>query len=239
MLGNSRLLLSLGFNFEHFVHSSEQTLCQSFSLCLFQMRVFQETNDPPPQLLFSRHGWGTSFRAVALWAGWSIVAVGTGRSGLDGGNLIGDVADREWAGLGAVAFQFLDDVFAVARAIVAGEAGKGLGQNVVVVYVFQTRFPGDIQPQAMKQDDVLILHGRRVRADAESADDAVGLNDLKYKLPFGFRYGFPGAAEGECLLGGSHFAWEAGDDAGGLEVVGGLGDGRPGVASWHHQERDL
>jgi hypothetical protein len=79
----------------------------------------------------------------------SIGAVGTSRSGLDGGNLIGDAADREWAAIDAVAAQFLDDVFAVARTIVVGKARKGLRQNVVVVYVFQTRFPGDIQPQAM------------------------------------------------------------------------------------------
>ena len=76
----------------------------------------------------------------------SIVAIGTSGFGLHGGNLIGDAANGEWAGLGAVTPQFLHDVFVIVRAIVAGEAGKGLGQNVVVVHVFQTRFPGDIQP---------------------------------------------------------------------------------------------
>ena len=76
----------------------------------------------------------------------SIVAIGTSGFGLHGVNLIGDAADREGAALGAMAPQFLNDVFVVTCAIVVGEAGKGLGQNVVVVYVFQTRFPGDIQP---------------------------------------------------------------------------------------------
>jgi hypothetical protein len=84
-----------------------------------------------------------------------IVAVGASRSRLDSGNLIGDAAGREWAAIGAVAAQFVDDVYAVARAIVAGEAGQGLGQNVVVVYLFETRFAGDIKPQAMKQLDCL------------------------------------------------------------------------------------
>src|SRR4029077_19911107 len=90
----------------------------------------------------------------------------------------------------------------------------------------------------MKQGDVLVLHGGRVWPDAEGVDDASGLNDLQYKLLFGFRYGFPGATEGECLLGSSHFAGEAGGDSGRLEIVGGLGDGRPGVTSRDHQERD-
>src|SRR5450631_749191 len=183
--------------------------------------------------------WGTSIRAAALRARWSIVAFGTSRSGLYGVNLIGDAADRRWSAIGAVAFQLLDDVFAVARAIVAGEAGKGFGQNVMVVYVFQTWFPGEIQPQTMQQDDVLVLHGGRVRADAEGVDDAVGLNDLQYKLPFGFRYGFPCAAQSEGLLGSRHLTGEAGDDAGGLEVMRGLRDGRPGIARRDHEERDL
>src|SRR6202795_59044 len=90
----------------------------------------------------------------------------------------------------------------------------------------------------MKQGDVLVLHGGRVRTDAEGVDDAFGLNDLQHKLLLGFRYGFPSAAEGERLLGGSHFAGEAGGYGGGLEVVGGLGDGRPGIASRDYQERD-
>src|SRR6266849_2654068 len=90
----------------------------------------------------------------------------------------------------------------------------------------------------MKQGDVLVLHGGRVGTDAEGVDDAFGLNDLEYKLLFGLGYGFPRAAEGECLLGGAHFAGDAGGDSGRLEVVGGLGNGRPGVASWDHQERD-
>src|ERR1039458_7662411 len=103
-----------------------------------------DSKDPPPPLLFSRHGWATSFGAGDLGAGWSvvatsIVAIGTGRSGLDGVDLIGDAADREGAAIDAVAAQFLDDVFAVARAIVAGEAGKGLGENVVVVYVLDRK----------------------------------------------------------------------------------------------------
>src|SRR3979411_837636 len=115
----------------------------------------------------------------------------------------------------------------VVCSVVVGEAGKGLGQNVMVVYVFQTRFPGYIQPQAMKQGDVLVLHGGRVWTDAEGVDDTFGLNDLQHKLLLWFRYGFPGAAEGERLLRASHFAGDAGDDSGGLEVVGGLGDGRP------------
>jgi len=67
-------------------------------------------------------------------------------SGLHGVNLIGDAANGKGAALGAVTPQFLNDIFVIVRAIVAGEAGKGLGQNVVVVDVFQTRFPGDIQP---------------------------------------------------------------------------------------------
>src|SRR5208282_1219852 len=167
-----------------------------------------------------------------------IVAVGASRSGLDRVNLIGDAAGREGAGLGAVAAQFLDDILVVVRSIVAGEAGKGLGQDVVVVYVFQTGFAGDIQPQAMKQLDVLVLHGGRVRSDTEGVDDAVGLHDLQQELPFRFRYGFPGAAQGEGLLGGSHFAGEAADHGGRLEVVGGLSDGRPRVTSWDHEERD-
>src|SRR2546429_3530504 len=91
----------------------------------------------------------------------------------------------------------------------------------------------------MKQGDVLVLHGGRVRTDAEGVDDACGLNDLQYKLLFGFGYGFPCAAEGERLLGGGHFAGDAGGDSGRLKVVGGLGDGRPGVASRDHEERDL
>src|SRR5271157_4301099 len=84
-----------------------------------------------------------------------VVAVGMSRSRLNGGNLISDAADREWPGLGAVAAQFLDDAIAVVRSKIVREARKSLGQNVVMVYVFQTRFAGDIQPQAMKQDDVL------------------------------------------------------------------------------------
>src|ERR1700674_3724680 len=90
----------------------------------------------------------------------------------------------------------------------------------------------------MKQGDVLVLHGGGVWTDAEGVDDAFGLNDLQYKLLFGFRYGFPSAAEGERLLGGSHFAGEAGGDRGGLEVVSGLGDGRPWITSRDYQERD-
>lgn len=72
-----------------------------------------------------------------------VVAVGT-KSRLNGGNLVGDATDRQWAGLGAVAAQFLDDIFVIARAIIVCEAGEGLGHDVVVVYVFQARFPGDI-----------------------------------------------------------------------------------------------
>src|SRR4030081_2235981 len=100
----------------------------------------------------------------------------------------------------------------VVCAVVVGEPGKGLGQNVMVVYVFQTRFPVDIQPQAMKQGDVLVLHGGRVWTDAEGVDDAFGLNDLQHKLLFWFRYGFPCAAEGERLLGGSHLAGDTSGD---------------------------
>ena len=87
----------------------------------------------------------------------------------------------------------------------------------------------------MKQGDVLILHGGRVWTDAEGVDDAFGLDDLEYKLLFGFGYGFPGAAEGERLFGSAHFAGDAGGDGGRLKVVGGLGDSRPGVTSWDHQ----
>ena len=84
--------------------------------------------------------------ASLFWTMRSIVAIGTSGSGLHGVNLIGDAADWEWAARGAVTSQFLHDVFVVACAIVVGEAGKGLGQNVMVVDVFQTWFPGDIQP---------------------------------------------------------------------------------------------
>ena len=84
--------------------------------------------------------------SLLFWTVRSIVAIGTGGLGLHGVNLIGDAANGEWAALGAVTPQFLHDVFVIVRAIVASEAGKGLGQNVVVVDVFQTRFPGDIQP---------------------------------------------------------------------------------------------
>jgi len=91
-----------------------------------------------------------------------------------------------------------------------GEAGKGLGQNVVMVYVFQTRFPGDIQPQAVKQDDILILHVGVWGTDAEGVDDAVGLNDLQQELLFGFRYGFPSAAQVKAARRSS-FCWRAGD----------------------------
>src|SRR5258707_8866236 len=91
----------------------------------------------------------------------------------------------------------------------------------------------------MKQGDVLVLHGGRVRTDAEGIDYACGLNNLQYKLLFGFGYGFPCAAEGERLLGGGHFTGDAGGDGGRLQVVGRLRDGRPGVASRDHEERDL
>src|SRR5712692_346993 len=113
-----------------------------------------------------------------LWTVGSIVAIGTGRTGRDGGNLIGDAADWGGAAIGAVALQFLDDLFVAARAIVASEARQGLGQNVVVVHVLHTRFPGHVEAQAMKLDDVLVLHGGRVWADAEGVDGAIGLNDL-------------------------------------------------------------
>ena len=158
------------------------------------MRGSRTGNNSPRQLPIGLDGWGRLFGAAALRAGWSIVAVGTSGFGVDGGNLIGDAAGGEWAALGAVEAQLLDDVFVVLDAIVACEAGKGLGQNIVVVYVFQTRLAGDIEPQAMEQDDVFVLHGGCVRTDAEGVDDAVGLNDLQDKLAFGFRYGLPGSA---------------------------------------------
>src|SRR5260370_29984987 len=82
--------------------------------------------------------------SLLFWPVRSVVAIGTSGFGLHGVNLIGDAADWEWAALGAVAPQFVHDVFVIVRAIVVGETGKGLGQNVVVVDVFQTRFPGDI-----------------------------------------------------------------------------------------------
>src|SRR6266446_7989744 len=91
----------------------------------------------------------------------------------------------------------------------------------------------------MKQCNVLVLHGGRVWADTEGVDYACGLNNLQYKLLFWFRYGFPCAAEGKRLLGGGHFTGDAGGDGGRLQVVGGLGDGRPGVASRDHEQRDL
>src|SRR5260370_40208579 len=90
----------------------------------------------------------------------------------------------------------------------------------------------------MKQGDVLILHGGRVWTDAEGVDDAFGIDDLEYKLLVGFRYGFPGAAEGERLFGRAHFAGDGGGDGGRLKVVGGWGDGRPGVTSRDHQQGD-
>src|SRR5208282_719371 len=135
---------------------------------------------------------GALFGAAALWAGRSIVATtsvatGTNRFGLDGGDLIGNAAYWECTPRDVVASQFLDDIVTVARAVVVGETGQSFGQNVVVVDVFQTRFPGDIEPQAMQQYHVLVLHGGRVRADAEGVNDAVGLNNLQYELPFGFR----------------------------------------------------
>src|SRR5208283_445815 len=112
-------------------------------------------------------------------------------------------------------------------------------QNVVVVYVFQTGLPGDIQPQTMEQHDVLILHGGRVRTDAEGLDNAVGLNDLQQELLFGFWYALPRAPQCEGLLGGGHFAGEPGDDGGRIEIVWGLGDRRPGVPCRDYQERDF
>ena len=53
----------------------------------------------------------------------SIVAIGTSGFGLDGGNLIGDAADGEGAALGAVAPQFLHDVFVIVRADSRGRSG--------------------------------------------------------------------------------------------------------------------
>src|ERR1700676_4332460 len=163
--------------------------------------------------------------SLLFWTVRPIVAIGTSGFGLHGVNLIGDAADWEWAALGAVAPQFLHDVFVIVRAIVVGETGKGLGQNVVGVDVLQTRFPGDIQHQARKQADGLVLHWGGVGADAEGVHDAFGLDDLKYKLLFGFGYGFPRAAEGKRLLGSAHFAGDAGGDGGRLKGVGGLGNG--------------
>src|SRR5260370_1695522 len=90
----------------------------------------------------------------------------------------------------------------------------------------------------MKQGDVLVLHGGRVWTDAEGVDDAFGLNDLQYKLLLGFGYGFPCAAGCRGWVGGTHFEGDASGDGGRLQVVGGLGDGRPGVASRDHEERD-
>src|ERR1700730_9136699 len=90
----------------------------------------------------------------------------------------------------------------------------------------------------MKQGDVLILHGGRVWTDAEGVDDAFGLDDLEYKLLFGFGYGFPGAAEGERLFGSAHFAGDDGVDGGRLKVVVGWADGRPVVASGDNQQGD-
>ena len=63
-------------------------------------------------------------------------------------NLIGDAADAVRVGASAMAAQFPDDVVAVERAIVTSEAGQRLGQNVVVVHVFQARFPASDGPSA-------------------------------------------------------------------------------------------
>src|ERR1700676_1674969 len=174
--------------------------------------------------------------SLLFWTVRPIVAIGVSGLRLHGVNLIGDAADWEGAALGAVAPQFLHDVFVIVRAIVVGETGKGLGQNGGGVYVFQPPLPGDIQPKGVEEGDVLILHGGRVWADAKGVDDAFGVDDLEYKLLFGFGYGFPGGAGGERLFGGAHFAGDAGGDGGRLKVVGGLGDGGPGVTSWDHQQ---
>ena len=92
----------------------------------------------------------------------------------------------------------------------------------------------------MKQEDVLILHGGRVRADAEGVDDAVGLHDLQHELPFGFRDGFPGAAQRRMPAPAGVILLErpvtTAEDSRLLAVCS---DGRPDVAGRHHQQRNL
>src|SRR5258708_19786183 len=97
-----------------------------------------------------RTGEDARLSTSLLWTVGAFVAVGARGLGLYGGNLIGDATDREWAVVGAVASQFLHDVVVVARTVVLCEAGKGLGQNLVVVYVLQNRLPGYFNPQPLK-----------------------------------------------------------------------------------------
>src|SRR3984885_16090346 len=96
--------------------------------------------------------------------------------GLNGVSLGGDAAGGHGAGVG-LAPQVPNNVFMAGCAIVVFEARQGLGENVVVVEVFEARLARDIQPKAVQQNDVLIFHGGGVRADAEGIDFAVGGND--------------------------------------------------------------
>jgi len=56
----------------------------------------------------------------------------------------------------AQTFQFLQNVVALARAVIVGEAGEGFGENFVMVQILQAGLARDVEPQTMEQEDVFV-----------------------------------------------------------------------------------
>src|SRR6202166_1097982 len=76
-----------------------------------------------------------------------ILTLGTNSVWLNGRHLIGDSSNRSGStSIAAVAFQLLDYAFVVVRSVILGKPGERLGQDVVVMYIFQTRFAGNVEP---------------------------------------------------------------------------------------------
>ena len=166
----------------------------------------------------------------------SIIAVGTSRFGLDGGNLIGNAANWHGAGIGVMP-QFLDNVFPMVLAVILFKPGEGFGQNVVVVHVLETRLPGDVQPQTMEQEDVLILHGGRVGTDAEGVDVAVWDARPGAQTAVWVRVWLPRRCPRSKACSAVVILLETpATTAEDSRLLRGLHDGRPGVASGHHQQ---
>jgi hypothetical protein len=84
--------------------------------------------------------------------------------------------------------------------VLAGEAGEGFGEYVVVMQSLQAWFVSDVQPETVDQVDVFGFQGWRVGADVEGIDLEIGPYNLEDELPLGLGHGFPGMAEVEGLL---------------------------------------
>ncbi len=180
-----------------------------------------------PSSLFSASAFGASgFRSI-----------GRKHVGLRQSLAVAQGASRH--GHSRLLAQLFQNVLPVVAGVLAGEAGKGLGQDVVMVQRLQARLARNVQPQPVHQVDILGFQRRRVRTDVKSVHLEIGIDDLKNKLPFGLRHRLPGMSEIEGLFLGAHLARKSGDHRRGFQIVRRLHNRRPGIARRHNQQRNV